>query len=537
MEKSPESSNTPARGPAGGGTARRPLVVHPHLFGIYPILFLFSHNVQELAVEDVLLPLGASLACSLISLRLLALLFHCEVTGGAVLSAFWVLFYGFHSYHLAVSTVGCGPLASLIVWLAFLASTVFVLLKIRAHLQRALPILNFLAIVFLLIPTVQLIAQAGKNQLFLRNEAEVTRERPMIPGKSAARPDVYYLVVDGYGRADVLRRTYGFDNREFLDYLRRKGFYVGERSHSNYGFTEPSLASSTNGTFLGSSGSGSAVTHPSTIPLGRMLKKSRLFDTLRDLGYQLVAFASGRQPTSVRSADVFMEPSSYLSVFTEILLVQTPIPLIRGFFPALEMTPYDRHRELIDYALEHIPDFSRGEYPNIVFAHLIIPHPPFVFDEEGKPLTPELPFQYSDPHLLVTGQIEREEYRRKYVGAVKYLNRRLMVVIDRILEESAVPPIIVLQGDHGPASLVKGSGVTYLRTPEFLAERFAILSAYRLPGTAAEHLYPEITPVNSFRLILSQYFDQELPFLPDKSFFNTYPNYYEFIDVTEDLPR
>ena len=160
-----------------------------------------------------------------------------------------------------------------------------------------------------------------------------------------------------------------------------------------------------------------------------------------------------------------------------------------------------------------------------------------MFDEEGNSLNPEEPFHFGDPSLVVAGKIEPEDYRRRYVGALKYLNKRLMAVIDRILAESAVPPIIVLQGDHGPASTVKGTGTHYLPTPEFLAERFPILNAYHLPGGAAAQLYPEITPVNSFRLILNQYFDYDLPLLPDRSFFNTSPNFYDFIEVTENISR
>ena len=101
-----------------------------------------------------------------------------------------------------------------------------------------------------------------------------------------------------------------------------------------------------------------------------------------------------------------------------------------------------------------------------------------------------------------------------------------------------MPPIIILQGDHGPASTVQGKGVrTYLRTPDFLGERFPILNAYHLPGTASERLYPEITPVNTFRLILKEYFGFDMPLLPDRNFFNTWPHYYDFIEVTEDIPR
>ena len=50
------------------------------------------------------------------------------------------------------------------------------------------------------------------------------------------------------------------------------------------------------------------------------------------------------------------------------------------------------------------------------------------------------------------------------------------------------------------------------------ANRYEILNAYYLPGDGAESLYPTITPVNSFRVILDKYFGENFPLLPDVSY-------------------
>jgi hypothetical protein len=63
-------------------------------------------------------------------------------------------------------------------------------------------------------------------------------------------PDVYYIILDGYGRQDVLQREYGFDNTEFIHALRARGFYVADCSESNYAHTLYSLASSLNYDYL-----------------------------------------------------------------------------------------------------------------------------------------------------------------------------------------------------------------------------------------------------------------------------------------------
>jgi hypothetical protein len=48
-----------------------------------------------------------------------------------------------------------------------------------------------------------------------------------------------------------------------------------------------------------------------------------------------------------------------------------------------------------------------------------------------------------------------------------------------------------------------------------LLAKFRILNAYFLPGVSHRHLYPSITPVNSFRLVFNLYFHAGLPLLPD----------------------
>lgn len=56
-------------------------------------------------------------------------------------------------------------------------------------------------------------------------------------------PDIYVILLDGYPRADVLDRRFGINNSAFLDGLAALGFDVAADSHSNYVFTQLTLAS------------------------------------------------------------------------------------------------------------------------------------------------------------------------------------------------------------------------------------------------------------------------------------------------------
>ena len=58
---------------------------------------------------------------------------------------------------------------------------------------------------------------------------------------SQTLPTVYYIILDGYARQDVLQEKYQIDNTPFIDFLKQKGFYVAEQATSNYKSTALSL--------------------------------------------------------------------------------------------------------------------------------------------------------------------------------------------------------------------------------------------------------------------------------------------------------
>lgn len=47
-------------------------------------------------------------------------------------------------------------------------------------------------------------------------------------------PDIYFISLEAYGRADVLAKVYDWENEPFLDGLRQCGFYVADESYTNY---------------------------------------------------------------------------------------------------------------------------------------------------------------------------------------------------------------------------------------------------------------------------------------------------------------
>jgi len=112
------------------------------------------------------------------------------------------------------------------------------------------------------------------------------------------------------------------------------------------------------------------------------------------------------------------------------------------------------------------------------------------------------------------GIYSQENYYKGYRNQAAFLSTQLVEAMSTLLADSPRPPIIVIQGDHGP----------WLQTG---SDQFKILNAYYLPGHN-DLLYPTISPVNTFRLIFDTYLGADYPLLDDISYASPVPNVFNF---------
>jgi len=170
-----------------------------------------------------------------------------------------------------------------------------------------------------------------------------------------------------------------------------------------------------------------------------------------------------------------------------------------------------------------IPELGPRNSPAFVFAHVLIPHPPFVFGPNGEPVNREKnPTQNELLRLK-----DRASYRRGYRNQMAYTNKLLIRTIDGIGARSEKPAIIILEGDHGPS--LNSTGTVNKR---FIREKFGILNAYYLPFGVKNRHYEDVTPVNSFRIIFNRYFGTNFKLLEDRSYYAPFHFPYRLTDVT-----
>ena len=341
-------------------------------------------------------------------------------------------------------------------------------------------------------------------------------------------PNIYYIVLDAYARADVLEDIYKYDNTEFINYLTQKGFYVAGKSRSNYCQTALSLASSLNYTYLNDLAESVDIDNASHHPLTKMIRDNRVFHFLKQYGYRTVIFdASGWDVVAMKNADIiYNTPRWGLNAFHRELVNTTPLFYVFGRTSVLStIMQYNYHRSKILYTFDKLREVGNQEGPLFVYAHILVPHQPFVFGANGEQVVPD-----TDPFSIwYTVQMgrKREAYVEEYTKQLAFVNKMVKEAIDSIISKSSVPPVIILQADHGPASMLntEDSDKTNIK------ERMSILNAYYFPGNDYEHLYESITPVNTFRIIFNQFFETQYELLKDESFFSTWSQPYRFIDV------
>jgi hypothetical protein len=249
---------------------------------------------------------------------------------------------------------------------------------------------------------------------------------------------------------------------------------------------------------------------------------------LESQGYQTVSLSSGWSLTDNPTTDIYLHPFPVtLTEFERYFLGVTPLgelqPLLAG---TASIPTFETHRRIILHSFESLMEIPEIAEPKFVFVHIPAPHPPFVFDRAGSPLTPSGRFNLNDANDF---EGSRQEYQAGYIGQLEFVNAQMQVVIDAILERSSTPPIILIQADHGSGLLTDFSSAENT----CIKERFSPFAAYYLPGVDPARIPPDLSTVNLFRMVFNEYFQADLPFLKNEQYYFRDTAYiYRLVNVT-----
>lgn len=500
--------------------------IPPHvlLFALYPVLALLAHNMDQVEASVALLPLAASVGGALVLLVLLRLILRDWQRAALATTLLVILFFVYghvYSYLKAVTFSGIHPFRHRTLapaWLVVGGLGIWWISRRNINVRAYGLVLNVVGVALFVLP----IFQIGSG-LWRQWRAWSGVSRAAAPSVSGANgtlsiapeyPDIYYIILDAYGRADVLQELYRYDNSEFLISLEEMGFYVADCSQSNYAQTELSLASSLNYNYLPALGDTFVAGSDDRSPLWPLIKDSTVRRFLESKGYKTIAFKTGFSWTEITDADLFLSPQLNRWQLDEFqyMWLQTTLGRILLDAESFNMLqkPDDLSRHRTEFVLEKLQQIPSIDGPKFIFAHLIVPHPPYVFGPNGELVS-------------IGSDIPPAKARQAYMDQITFINKRMLEILPMIIADSSAPVVVVIQGDHGSGAM--GA-----------VDRMANLSAFYLPGHDMM-LYPEITNVNTFRVIFSEYFEGNFPLLPDYSFYSTYGDPFDFAEVENQCSR
>jgi hypothetical protein len=520
---------------------RRQLLLYPFFIAAYPVIALLGANLGEVDLTSGLRPLAISMALLLLGVVGTWLIVRDWAKAAAVASLGFILFFSYgHAYELVERLNRTGLVIGrhrylLPLWVALYAAGAWWILKART-VRGWTQALNLVAGIALAIPVVRIIGFSVRSGARQADSAASVSDCSLVLPENRPAPDIYYIILDGYMRDDILREVSGFDNSAFLDSLSAMGFVIARESQSNYPSTGLSLASSLNMEYVDTLGwKGAWEEWDQARPL---IVHSRLRRELECLGYQTVAFETGYYVSEWTDADYYLTP--YASAISrlglragasdfEYLWIRTSVGaafldaeksfsgwLAKGFEARGQ-----QDRERILFTLENVGGVAQGIGPKLVFVHVNAPHTPFVFSKDGEAVFVE----GTEAPSLEEQPAVGHPYWKAYADQADYLNGLVLKAVKAILSNSTAPPIIILQGDHG-----------FVDSPH--QARVLILNAYYLPGEGAERIYPGISPVNTFRVVLDEYLGGHYDLLPDVSYYPVSPDmpFDQLPSVWEGLP-
>jgi hypothetical protein len=509
--------------------AMKKIVFYPILFALNPILLLYSANVSDIPLSKIFPVLVIiPLICGGLFFVLAKVLKDLQRAGFVIfLLEIWFFHYG--TIHSTAIPFLREMIKINIHWLFipawsllffFLGSNI-VWRHIRSP-QTITSFLNTLAVILVIFST-------GRGILDIvprySDRPLATYVTQALPEQSTiqTKPDIYYIIVDGYARQDVLSDLYQYNNQAFIQELENREFQIPSNSKSNYMQTALSLASSLNLDYL-------SDISPNWPDRGQLIgrishSQARIF--LEKSGYQTITFSSGYLPTDITDADTYYAPEEAVKNFDfeALLAVNTLVkPLFENGWLSLPIGKYQAQQERILFTFDTLSSLPNTGSPKFVFAHLLTPHPPFIFDEIG-PITPDKFYILADGERLGG---TTEAYQLGYSNQIQFTNRMLLETIDLILKNSVEPPVIIIQADHGSGMFLD----TALSESTCHYERFSIFSAFYLPDHDEVNIPGDITAVNIFRLIFNTYLGTNFKLVPNRQYYSSWARPYEFIDVT-----
>ena len=427
----------------------------------------------------------------------------------------------------------------------------FLIIKTKATLGNATSIVNAISVVFISVIVVMvgietfgcdecLIQQTSARQVDFFSDDKIDfspyfESHSFSISESDSLPNVYFIILDGYPRNDILEKHLNFDNSKFTNMLEQRGFHVAKNSFANYSFSGLSISSTMNMNYMNfladEIGEDSRDYNPILGKDFGLYADNQVIKNFKSMGYKIAKI--GSVPMYLHEIPLADLSSCYKSIhlMDNRLFDTVARTSMIGYF--IERWAEEQQRQIILCDFEELPKISSYyEEPVFVWSHIMLPHFPLIFGANGEPVTPgESLLVMNNPHVF-EGTDSSWNIKQQFLQQLQFANKKSMELVDKILKNEK-QSIIIIQSDHG-------SGFdTNLQDPtdDNVAQKLSNLSAIYFPDEKhREMLTDDRTNVNTFRLVFNSYFGSDYDILEDRIYWNlSYKKPFWFKDVTSVL--
>lgn len=473
----------------------------PLLFGLYPSLYFYTKNATMVKIPSYWRVLGVYVLLILM-VYLVSLVIHRfnGIKAANAAAAFLLFFniYGMLFTELSNANLFRVEHMTMLPLFLFMAGySAWFLSRLKrkkaATTWRWVTIVSAVLMVITILKLIPIEVKKGQTQ------RAVTREQiATVNASSNNYPDVYYLLFDEFAGLQAMRQY--FNNTEvdgFKAFLEDKGFFVGEEVYGSSNHTVHQMAVRLNYNEYPYIHGDQPIWHEA-------LANAQGIAYLDEKGYTTMVFEeiSMLHPTlpDIKADHLFhynYNSSEDLgTLFDEYGMLVADTTMAYAFERQYKVdNPHDlMHRDFLYFIKERLPNLDDLPGPHFVYAHLMIPHQPFMFDRNGA---------------LIDSAFFRSwnSYEGQYIYTMKYIEELVTDILKNA--DPANPPVIIIQSDRG-ARIRKNNE----ELPGFPQEMLRnVLYALYLPGYDISTIPQDVNPINTLPIIFNHYFGDNIPLM------------------------
>ena len=530
-------------------------IFHPFLIAFFPIIAVYSVNIGLIQLEQFIFPTLIIVGGAFLFFLCLKYVLKNAKKAALIVTLAFIIFFSFgHVYNMlnqvSIGDTDLGSNRTLLpIFVISFGIGSFLIVRTKRTLDNATSIVNTISVVFITVIIAMvgieafgcdecLIQQTYSLGIFSNQIMDSTlyfEEHSFSVSESDSLPNVYYIILDGYPRNDVLKKHLDFDNSEFIDFLKQREFYVAENSYSNYSLSSTSIPATMNMNYINFLADELGEDSRSYDPLlGKdfgLYADNQVIKNFKSMGYKVAKI--GSVPMYLHEMPLADLSLCYKSIhlMDNRLFDTVARTSMIGYF--IERWSEDMQRQIILCAFEELPKISSYyEEPVFAWSHIMIPHFPLIFGADGEPVTPgESLLVMNNPHLF-EGTDSSWNIKQQFLQQLQFANKKSIKLIDKILENEK-QSIIIIQSDHGSAFDVN----LHDPTDDDVHQRLSNINAIYFPDEKPrEILMNDLTNVNTFRIVFNSYFGSDYDILEDKIYWNlSYKKPFLFKDVTSIL--